>query len=243
MYSNPTSFAGPGTTVTGRRILVALVATYIIQLVLEQWLRLPLQDLLAWSGPSSGRFQPWQPVTAFLINGPGPMSALFDWLILYFFWRPAEEALGRRGLFRLLLVTWLAAVLITLPLLMVGAVNAPMSYLGLNCFLTGLLVVFGLCHPSANILLFFVLPIPAWVMAWGTGLVSFLFFLYLRSVGASVAFFGWVGAMAWMYLRTRRVDPLAWIRRRWRKSSGPRPKGQAIRFPGGGRSDDDTLYH
>lgn len=241
MYSNPTSFMAPSTTSTGRRILVALVAIYVVQLVLEQWFRLPVVDLLAWSGPSSGTFRPWQPVTAFLINGPGPLSALMDWLILFFFWRPAEEALGRRLLFRLLLVTWLTAVLVTLPLLMVGAVVAPSAYLGLNCFLTGLLVVFGLSNPGANILLFFVVPVPAWLMAWATGLVSFLFFLYLRSVGASVAFFGWVGAMAFMYVRTRRLDPLAWVRRRMARRRQPR--GQAIRFPGGNRADDDTLYH
>lgn len=233
---------GPSMTPLTRNVLIGLVALYVVQVILANWVRLPVLEVLGWGSPWSERFpfRPWQPVTAFFLNGPTPFNALIEWLVLYFFLPPAEMTLGRRGLVRVLLVSWVAAVAVSLPLLYLGVVGVSMPYLGLDCFLTALIVVFGLSQPHARILLFFVLPIRASWVAWGTGLVSFLYFLYSRELVSSVAFFGWCGAVLWMYGGTN-------VLRRWLDRRGPRrPRRKDSRFhviDGGRDEGGPPIYH
>ncbi len=243
---------GPKLTRLTRNLLIALVALYMIQLVLENWLGLPVLAYVAWWGPSGSSglgamFKPWQPLSAFLINGPTPVAALVDWLVLFFFFPPAEEILGKKGTFSVLATSWFVAVLVSLPLLFLHVISAPAPYLGLNCFLTALVVVFGLSRPHARILLFFVIPIKAGWVAWGTGFIAVLYFLYERSLGSSIAFFGWCGAVVWMYADGSPGRLLRKLRMRWMMR---RPQGrgdQRFDVIQGGRSsqdeDEGPWYH
>jgi hypothetical protein len=223
---------GPAWTPLVRAVLAALVGLYVLQLLVEHWAGVPVTARLAWWGPGSGLFQPWQPVTSFLLNGPDPVGAVISWVVLWFFLPPAEGFLGRRRLLGLLALSWVGAVGATLPLQLAGVIQGGGPYLGIHCFLTALLVVFGLSVPDARILLFFVIPVRASWVAWGTGLVSLLFFLYSRALGSSIAFFGWAAAVAWM-LGAGRVD--RWLGRFRRRRPARRfgvIEGQRGRGPG-----------
>jgi membrane associated rhomboid family serine protease len=198
------TFTGPGGSRLTWWILGVLAGLYVLQVLLEQWAGLPVVAHLAWADPGSGLFRPWQPVTSFLLNGPAPMSALIEWMVLFFLLPPTLSLYGRREVAAAGLAAWAGAVAITL-VLQAPRILQPTAtpFLGLEPFLTALLLLFGLARPDARILLFFVIPIRAGWVAWGTGAVAFLVFLYTRSVGASVALFGWCGALAWFYGRSR----------------------------------------
>lgn len=246
MYRQQVSFGtGGGQTPLGRNVLIASICLYCVQVVLENWMAFPVTTTLAWWGPDSGSFRFWQPVTAFLLSGPTPLSAAIDWLVLYFFWSPVERQLGRRGLLRTLGAAWLAAVALTLPLLLLGGVQGRSPYLGPTCFLTALVAVFGLANPTATILLI-VLPVRAVWITWGSGILAFLFFLYARDVASAVAFFGWAGAVA-SFLGGRTLRR-TWLRvqERWYRSRLDRTRQKArSRFTAipGGRDDDGPVYH
>ena len=253
MYQQRTrSLYGARLTVLGRKVLITLLVMYIVQTILENWTGLPVIQTLAWWSPLSRFFRPWQPVTAFFLNGPSPISAMLSWLMIYFFFAPAEDAIGKKGLVRLFLMSWLAAVLLSFPLLAVGAIQSSAPYLGLHCFITAMIVVFGLSNPRATILLFFVLPIQASWIAWGTGLISFLFLLYGRDLASAVAFFGWVGATGYM-MSGGSITGGWWRLRRWlltrrRMHTHQRPEDILRALDGGlaKRGDDDDegpLYH
>ncbi len=237
---------GPKLTPLTKKIIIALVAIYVAQLIAENWMGFPVTSWLAWwgvQGEGWGMFRVWQPASAFLINGPSPFSAVIDWLILFFFLPPAEQTLGKRGVFSVCAFSWLAAVLLALPLIFLSIIQVPQPYLGLNCFLTALIVVFGLSRPRARILLFFVIPIRAAWVAWGTGFLAFLFFLYSRNLESAVALFGWGGAVAWMYAEG---SPSALMRklrmRRFVRRARPRPRRFDVIEGGKGQGDDDDPW-
>ncbi len=180
-------------------ILGVLAGLYVLQVVLEQWMGLPVVARLAWWDGASGLFRPWQPATAFLLNGPDPLGAVIDWVVLFFLLPPTLSIFGRRGVTGASAAAWACATVVTLVLQLVRILQPGASpFLGLEPFITALLLLFGLSRPDARILLFFVLPIRAGWVAWGTGAVAFLVFLYSRGTGASLAFFGWCGALAWL---------------------------------------------
>jgi len=212
-------------------ILGILAGLYVVQVVLERWVGIPVVALLAWGNP--GLFRPWQPVTAFLFNGPTPIAALIEWVVLFFLLPPALSLSGRGAVARISVAAWAGAVGATLALQATGVLEPAVSpYLGLEPFITALLLLFGLARPDARILLFFVIPLRAAWVAWGTGAVTFLLFLFSREVGPSIAFFGWCGALAWYVARTR-------LPRLPRRRSPPRPTGRLHVLPGG----RDDLVH
>jgi len=187
-----------------KRVLILLLGLFVGQLVLENWFGVRLTRYLAWHGIETGMFYPWQVVTAYFLNGPSVIQALFDWLVILFFLPPAEEAYGKKGLSRFLLTLLAVSALAGFGLNYVGAVHQGAlagAFTGLNPVITGLIVLFGLTRPNAQILLFFVIPIKAAWIAWGTGLFAFLFFLGGRDLDATLWLSGWVGAYLWLQMR------------------------------------------
>lgn len=200
MYEYQRHQLGMGFTLSpfSRNLIVGLIILYVVQIIAENWIGIPVIDYLAWQHPASGLFKPWQLITGFLLNGPAPIRALLDWLMLFFFLTPAQHNIGKSGILRVFATSWAFAVAASLPLMFLNVVGSTGPYLGLNCFITALIVVFGLARPNATINLMFVLPIKAAWLAWGTGFVTFLFFLFSRDLGSAISFFGWIGAVFYM---------------------------------------------
>ena len=196
-------------TPLARAILISLIVVYVAQ-ILSGGLMI---QYLAWH-PFGAGFFPWQVASSFLLSGPDPTSALFQWLGLFFFIAPVESALGRRGFAPAMGVVWVVAVV---PTLILAALSLPqMTLLGAVPMISALVALFGFLNPHAQILLFFILPIRASWLAWGTGLVTFLYLLYAPSTSTAVAFFAWVGAWGFVTLSgggVRRIQ-LRWKRRK-----------------------------
>jgi len=200
---------GSNWTPLTRNVIVALFVIYVAQLLSGG----VLTDLFAWR-PFGGGFKAWQVATAFLLGGPTPFSAVLDWLVLFFLLAPVDGILGRRGLVQALGVTWASTVVVSTALLAAGLLS-PTVFLGIGPFLTALVAIFGFSMPNAQFLLFFVVPVRAVWLAWGSGLLSFLYLLYSRDLGSSLLFFAWGGASVWLWLRNGalRRTQLRWKRK------------------------------
>lgn len=195
-----------------RAVLLALFAIYVAQLVVPG----VLEAHLAWQ--AGGAFRPWQPATAFLLGGPTPVSALLEWVALFFLLTPVERALGVRDTWLGAALAWACGTAFAGGLQAAGLVAVPAGgWLGLAPLLAALVSWFGWANPTARILLMFVIPVRADLLAWATGLLSFLFLLYARDLGSALALGAWMGAWAWLRMggtgAMRRLG-LAWRRRR-----------------------------
>ncbi len=200
---------GSNWTPLTRNVIVTLFAIYVVQLLSGG----VIQDWFAWQ-PFGAGFRPWQVATAFLLGGPSPLSAVLDWLVLFFVLAPIDHLLGRRAMLQGLGAAWVVTVVVSSVLLALGAITITAPFMGLGPALAALITVFGFLMPNAQFLLFFVVPVRAVWLAWGTGLLSFLYLLYSRDLGSSLLFFAWGGASLWMALRGGGMRRLSL---RWKK--------------------------
>jgi membrane associated rhomboid family serine protease len=189
------AFDLPPLSPTTRNLLIGLFVLYAVELVARNGLGLPV-DLLAWRGFGEG-FLPWQPASRYLIQGQGVMGVVFGGLVLYFLLPPLERWFSRRQLVQAIGAAALGGTALALALNGLGVVRGQTT--GWAPLVTALLVLFGLHRPDAIIRLFFVLPVPAKVIAWGTGALSFLFLLASFDLGAADAFGTWAGAIGWWF--------------------------------------------
>ena len=218
LRGQPSGFGIDITELT-KRALIALIALYIVELLLVFWFKI---DVSRWIflnrlGPS---WMPWQLLTAQLFNHLSPLGAIFDWIILVFFLGPVERLMGRKKLLTSLGIVALGAGFVTTALDALGAVAVDTPFVGLNPVITALVVFFGLTLPNATIRLFFVLPIKAAWFAWGSGLIALLYFLAARDLGSAMAVSGWVMAFGVM-----KVGPDEWrkIMLRWKARKLEKP--------------------
>ena len=203
---------GSNWTPLTRNVIVTLFAIYVVQL-LAGGEGGPVQQLFAWYDFGAG-FHPWQVATAFLLSGPSPLSAVFEWLAIFFFLAPVAGMLGNRRLAQALGVSWLVSVVVAATLVATGVVTAAYPFMGVGPLVAALVGLFGFLMPNAVIRIYFVLPIKAVWIAWGTGLIAFLFFLYARDLGTSLTFFAWGGAAAWLAVQNGALRRLSL---RWKK--------------------------
>lgn len=107
----------------------------------------------------------WQLLTyGFLHSLDGPMHLAFNMLGLFIFGRPLEQKLGRMEFARFYLVAVvLGGVLGSLTYLIMGIPEA--SALGASGAVIAVTVLFACYFPNEKIYLFFILAMPAWVLA------------------------------------------------------------------------------
>ncbi len=229
-----------------RNVLIGSVALYVLQLLGESWAALPVLDALSWWPFASDRFQPWQPLSAFLLNGPDPLAAFFSWLAIFFFLPSIEQSFGRRGVASATATTLGFTIALGLLLQLVGAIAATGPAWGPGALLTALTVLFGFSRPNATILLFFILPVRAIWIAWGTGLLAALYFLASRTLGSALILSGWIGA--WLWLQGVSPGSLRTLWLRWRHARLHRRLRKLEVIEGGrGKADRDgdsgPIYH
>jgi hypothetical protein len=187
---------GPSFTPLSKVVLGSLLGLYILQLILESMLSMPVTQTLAWQ-PFRMGFQPWQPVTAWFLNATqSPMRAFFDWLFLFFLIPIVETMYTRERLARLAVTTLVGSVFFGLLMVLLGVVRAQTVWYGPEPWLTALLVVVGLTRPNMTFYLMFVLPIRASWMAWGSGLMALLFLLSSRDMSSAMWLGGWICGFA-----------------------------------------------
>jgi membrane associated rhomboid family serine protease len=130
-------------------------------------------------GPPWGRFtdffmlQPervlhgevWQVLTyAFLHATSSPMHILFNMLFLWWFGHEVEELYGHAEFLAFYLVAAVLGGLAFVATYLVGMTPAFATCLGASGAVTAVMVVFAFHFPRRVILLFFVLPVPIWLL-------------------------------------------------------------------------------
>ena len=202
--------SGASLTRAGKIMLIVYASAYVLELIGEQWLGLPIFGLLALSPPGSGNFHLWQLASHPVIHDPGaPIGFLIDCVVFYFFAGTVESALGTR---RFLKIYILAAAGGAAAGLLFGALTASgPPFAGMMPSLLALIVIFGLLRPEATIMLMFVLPIKAKYISYGTVIVTALTFL-ARTNPHGAFHLGGIG-LAWLFFRS----PTQWLDgNRWR---------------------------
>ncbi len=228
---------GFGTSLTpvGKIMLIIYASVYILELIGEHWLGLPLYGWLALSPLTSDHFHIWQLVTHPVVHNPGaPIGFLIDCLIFYFFAGTVESALGTRGFLRLYIIAAMGGAVA--GLLFSGLSTFSVPYAGMMPSLLALIVVFGLLQPEATILLMFILPIKAKYISYGTIIVTALTFLAKTNVHGAYHLGGI--ALAWLYFRspTQWLDPNWW---RWKYFEYTQKKRRSKFTVINGKDDDD----
>ncbi|MCK6529740.1 rhomboid family intramembrane serine protease [Myxococcota bacterium] len=229
-------------TRTGRLLLTVYGSIFLVELVLYYWMGIDVVSLLALPELPLAVTRPWTFVTHHFVQPPGsPLAVLFMGLAIYFFAGPLEEAMGRRRFVR----WWIAVaagamvfgqVLSVLPIGPLHELFARAPFMGIAPGVLAMVATFGLLHPNAQILLFFILPIRAiWItyITVGAVIVAILTrsgaepFYHLGGLAAGYAVFrGGLG----------RLSPnLLWLRwKQWRLQR----KLARFRVIEGGRRED-----
>jgi membrane associated rhomboid family serine protease len=167
---------GGGLSRLGKQLLMLYAIIYFIELILFHWLQLPTVRLLQLYPVTHSDFHFWQVLTSPFIHDPSaPIGFLLNCLVLYFFMNPIEYALGRQNFLKLFYAAALGGALCGAAFSAVSGFSLPFS--GMMPSLLALIVVFGLMIPDATVLLFFILPIQAKYIAYGTVIITALTFL------------------------------------------------------------------
>ena len=167
-----------GTKLTrlGKRLLIIYAAIYILELLLENWLKIPFVAMIQLYPYKFESFHIWQVLTHPFVHNPhAPISFLINCIVFYFFAAPVEQHFGSKRFLILFYLSALGGALCGLAFSSVPGFNEP--FLGMLPSLLSLIVIFGLLSPEATILLMFVLPIKAKYLSYGTVLVTLLTFL------------------------------------------------------------------
>lgn len=205
-------FGGRMTPLT-KRVLIALLALYGAQVLAATLFEFDSTAELAWWSLATDKFQPWQPLTAWLTNQPQHLPPLLTWLGVYFALPLMEQDYGKRGLLLPSVTLMATAGLITFLADGLGLLRTSAFY-GLGPLTLAWFVLFGLNHGEAKINLYFMIPIQARWFAWaGTGLAA-LILLLERDLGASMGLGAVAGAWLWTLALGRQSRLRRWYLKR-----------------------------
>ncbi|HEX3842720.1 MAG TPA: rhomboid family intramembrane serine protease [Steroidobacteraceae bacterium] len=172
----------------------AIIVVNVLVFLLERAATVPMEVHFAlWPlGTPEGLFRPWQLVTyAFLHDPTGLTHIFFNMFALYMF-GPALEAYWRPRRFLGYYFVCVIAAGVT-QLAVEYALGGGEPTIGASGGIFGILLAFGMLFPRARILLYFAIPMPAWLFVAGYAVVELFFGVTGRQ--ASVAHFAHLGGM------------------------------------------------
>jgi len=105
----------------------------------------------------------WQFLTYGFTHSREPSHIFFNMLTLWFFGRDIEYLLGRKEFLRLYLTMVVVAGVLWSAINYLQGLPSEIALVGASGAVVGIFVLFCLHYPRRTILLFFVLPVPAWV--------------------------------------------------------------------------------
>ena len=190
-------------TVTTKLVLINVVV-YALQLFVE--------NFTSWFELFSNWFEtPWTFYTllsyGFLHDTLGVQHILFNMIMLWMFGREIETIYGRRQY--LLFYLWAIVFAGLFWSISEYSMGRPAPMLGASGGISGLFVLFALHYPHRQVLLFFLIPMPMWVVA--------LLFIGHDIYGSihrtsNIAFTAHLaGAVAGLYFYKFGFSPFAWI--------------------------------
>lgn len=185
----------------------AIILVNILVYVLEKVAPVPMEVHLAlWPlATPEGLFRPWQIVTyAFLHDPTNILHIVFNMFALYMFGPLLEQFWGARRFIGYYFVCLIAA----------GATQLAVDYashtgeatIGASGAIFGILLAFAMLFPRAKLLLYFVIPVPAWLFVTGYAVLELFFGVTGRQAGIGhFAHLGGMlgGALMMLYWRLR----------------------------------------
>lgn len=151
--------------------LALMWVTFVVQLLVSTFVSQPLMYDLFVLRPENLAYV-WTWVTSVFAHG-GPVHIAFNSIGLYFFGPPVERRLGSKRYAALFLVAGAAAGLAQIG---VGlALSETVSgVLGASGALMAIMGVLTVLNPGLRVYLYFVIPMPLWVLTIGFAVVSVL---------------------------------------------------------------------
>jgi membrane associated rhomboid family serine protease len=189
-------------TVT-RALLIANAAVYLLQMLLGDAnppypLTVPFALWPLGDSPYAdvAGFEPWQLVSYAFLHGSFQHIA-FNMLALWMFGGPVEELLGTRP-FLLYYFTSVIGAALTQLLVMYLFPQGYFPTLGASGGVFGLLLAYGMMYPHARILVYFAIPMPAWLFVTLYGVLELV--LGVTGTQAGVAHFAHLGGLAFGFV-------------------------------------------
>jgi membrane associated rhomboid family serine protease len=169
-----------------RRLIVANIVVFGLQSFIPS-----LTDQLVLV-PALLLYRPWTIFTYMFAHGSF-QHILFNLYTFYIFGPPVEARLGGNKFITLYLLAGIGGGLLSF-------ITPRVAILGASGAIMGVLVAFAVYWPREQILLFFVLPVEAWLLVTGYILVDLVGF------GVNVAHFAHLGGAATGYLYLKVMD-------------------------------------
>jgi membrane associated rhomboid family serine protease len=151
----------------------------------------------------------WQFLTAGFTHAPlGSPNGIGIWHIvgnmamLFFFGRSVEERYGPREFLRFYLATLLFANIAWCLVGKLTGVPGDPGLVGASGAIAGVVVLFAFNFPNVTVLLFFVIPMPAWVL--GVGFVAYDLYGAIMKQNGNVAYVAHVAGAAFALLYFQR---------------------------------------
>ena len=178
----------------------------------------------------------WQLLTYGFVHSLSVEHVFFNMLGLFFLAPDVEALYGKKEFLRIYLFLILAGGLVWAAVNSLPGVRGGGPLIGASGGVTGVIVLFALCFPRRTILLFFVIPAPAWVL--GAILVVSDVYGAMHS-GTNIAYsVHLTGALlAFLYFRFHwnfgrfLATPTAWL------TGLRRPSGLRVHYP---RDEEDV---
>jgi membrane associated rhomboid family serine protease len=186
-----TTWGGWGSRGATPWLIGITVAAWLVQLFTRD---LPGGGLTVWGVYEGGRIlqgEVWRLLTpTFLHDERGLLNILFNMLILYWIGTQLEERYGSREFLAFYLAAGVLSHLAFFTVQLAGAAGQAIV-LGSNPAVNAAFVVYAFLYPRNKVLLFFVLPVPVWLVAAG-----FVTFSALGvAAGVGFAFVALAGAL------------------------------------------------
>lgn len=157
-------------------LIGANLLIYVAAIAIREGPRYPLVDWLQLEvGCLERPWEWWRFVSYGFVHDPQRLAHLtLNMLALFFFGRPVEVRYGKGEFLRLYFLLLAASGLVYLLLERLrGAGELHASY-GASGAVAGIVILFALNYPHQQVLLFFMIPMPAWVLAIGMVVLDML---------------------------------------------------------------------
>jgi len=116
-------------------------------------------------------FKPWQLITSGFLHGNLPHIAL-NMFALWMFGSDVERVMGSRAFAWLYGASVLTGSLVQLLVVSINIDNGITPTLGASGGVFGVLLAFGMMFPRRKVLIYGVIPLPAWAMVAGYGAIE-----------------------------------------------------------------------
>ncbi|MEW5735925.1 MAG: rhomboid family intramembrane serine protease [Thermodesulfobacteriota bacterium] len=203
----------------GKRLIYLYAGIYLVELVCQHWLSLPVAEWLSLYPPLSPGFHVWQAAThAFIFDPYSPLSPVFSLIGFVFFAEPIERFFGTRRF--LIFYFSAAAAAAAFGMLLSGVEAFSVPFCGIGPEVLALITAFGFLYPDLVIYLFFIIPVRAIWISYITIGAAVLLFLGKADPWGAYHLGGILTALFWVKggrrLLSRDTWTLWWLRLRYR---------------------------